>query len=135
MAYTNRTTNKIRMIMMRRIRRSHLYRLQMMYRRVLNGDVNHKKEVAGRLWRNVKKVNFHKPARLQQPILLRRILTFLRTSYAHIQMVMMSRLSRCCFQAVLANKPNSNIPIPGQERFGFIAFLDLPYIVHFVTFP
>lgn len=37
------------MIMMRRMRRIHLYRRQIMYRMVLNGEVNHRNEVAGRL--------------------------------------------------------------------------------------
>ena len=40
------------MIKMRRIRRIHLYRRQIMYRMVLNGEVNHRNEVAGRLGQN-----------------------------------------------------------------------------------
>ena len=42
-------------IRMRRRRMIHLYRLQMMYLRVLKGDVNHKKEVAGRLKKKIKR--------------------------------------------------------------------------------
>jgi len=35
----------------------HLYLLQMMYLRVLKGEVNHKKEVAGRLKKKIIKQN------------------------------------------------------------------------------